>query len=235
MLQLRRKEIWNVEKQNSTITRISALIVGLVTNALGNGLTISTNMGAAPWTAAEVNLAALFHLSVGMTMFIAGVLVAITNQLLIRQWDKWRFIGETIYIACFSYFIDLFLAIYKQLGVPQLNIIWRTVLCFAGICIFCAAISIYQRANIVMHPNDDTTNILRFLYLHGHVAQAQLINFLIPITVILLVFMFTRRIDSINLGTLMCILFNGPLIGIADRHVWHGLHHNFRARASSNN
>ncbi|WP_367341440.1 YitT family protein [Limosilactobacillus sp.] len=221
-----------MQKANSTPIRVTALIVGLITNALGNGLTISTNMGAAPWTAAEVNLAKLFNLSVGMTMFIAGVLVAIVNQLLIHQWDKWRFIGETIYIACFSYFIDLFLALYDWIGIPHLNIIWRTILCFAGICIFCAAISIYQRANIVMHPNDDTTNILRFLYLKGHVGWAQLVNFLIPMAVILLVFLVTRHIYSVNIGTLLCILCNGPLIGIADQHVWLSLHHNFRAKAN---
>lgn len=222
-----------MQAKNSTLVRITALAVGLITNALGNGLTIASDMGSAPWTAAEVNLAQLFHLSVGMTMFIAGVLVAIANQLLIRQWDKWRFIGETIYIACFSYFIDVFLAFYNWIGIPHLNVIWRTILCFAGICIFCAAISIYQRANIVMHPNDDTTNILRFLYLKGHVGWAQLVNFLIPMAVILLVFLITHHISSVNIGTLLCILCNGPLIGIADRHVWLGLHHNFRAKVSN--
>lgn len=219
-----------MEKKNSIQVRWLALIIGLVVNAMGNALTISSNMGAAPWTAAEVNLAVLFHTSVGVTMFVVCFLVSVMNQLLIRQWDKWRFFGEVIYSACFSYFIDLFLAIYQWIGIPKLNIAWRLIICFIGICIFCASISIYQRANIVMHPNDDTTNILRFLYLKGHVAWAQLLNFLIPLVVILVVFLFTRQINSVNIGTLLCIFCNGPLIGFFDRHVWLGLYHNFRVQ-----
>lgn len=83
-----RKRIEDFVNDNNTMpTRIFALLFGLVVNALGNGLTVSTNMGAAPWTAAEVNLASLFHVSVGLMMFIVGVLVAVANQLLIRQWD----------------------------------------------------------------------------------------------------------------------------------------------------
>ncbi|WP_307811834.1 hypothetical protein [Lactobacillus helveticus] len=52
-------------KNDPLSLRISALIVGLVVNAVGNGLTVSTNMGTSPWTASEVNLAHLFNVSVG--------------------------------------------------------------------------------------------------------------------------------------------------------------------------
>lgn len=220
-----------MNKNNPLSTRAAALAIGLVLNAFGNGLTVSTNMGAAPWTASEVNLAALFHLSVGVAMFIVGVLVAVANQVLIRQWDKWRFIGETLFIACFSYFIDVFLAFFKWLGIPQLPLIVRLLLCMLGIAIFCAAISLYQRANIVMHPNDDTTNILRFLYFNGRVGRAQLVNFLVPVVIMLVTGLVTRHIYSVNLGTLLCIFCNGPLIGFFDSHLWHGLYHNFRVKS----
>lgn len=64
---------------NTMPTRVIALIVGLVLNALGSGLTVATNMGAAPWTAAEVNLAYVCHISIGLMIFLVGVLVTITN------------------------------------------------------------------------------------------------------------------------------------------------------------
>lgn len=219
-----------MNKNNTMPTRLFALVVGLVVNALGNGLTVATNMGAAPWTAAEVNLAYMAHVSVGLMMFFVGVLVAITNQLLIRQWDKWRFCGEVAFIAGFSYFIDVFIALFNWLKVPQLAIWWQTLLCLVGIVVFCTAISLYQRANLIMHPNDDTTNILRFLYFKGRVGTAQLVNFMVPIIMIAITWIITRHIYSVNIGTLLCILFNGPLIGQADQHVWHGLHHNFRVK-----
>lgn len=217
---------------NSWPTRLFALVLGLVLNALGNGLTISTNMGAAPWTAAEVNIAVLVHISVGLAIFTVGSMVAIINLILIHHWDKWRFVGEIAFIACFSYFIDLFLAIFDHLGIPHLAMGWRLVLCMLGIAIFCSAISLYQRANIIMHPNDDTTNILRFLYFKGRVGIAQLVNFSVPVVAIILTLLISHHLYSVNVGTLLCILCNGPLIGFFDRHLWHGLHHNFRVKRS---
>lgn len=211
---------------NSMTTRVFALLLGLVVNAFGNGLTVATNMGAAPWTAAEVNLAYLTHLSVGMVMFIVGVLIAVANQLLIRQWDKWRFFGEVAFIAGFSYFIDVFIAFFSWVGIPHWPLLVRIVLCFTGVVIFCAAISLYQRANLIMHPNDDTTNILRFIYFKGRVVVAQLV----PLVAIIVTVVFTHHVYSVNIRTVFCLLCNGPLIGIADRHLWHGLHHNFRVK-----
>ena len=49
--------------------RILALVIGLVLNALGNGLTVATNVGTSPWTASEVNVGNLIHTTVGIPMF----------------------------------------------------------------------------------------------------------------------------------------------------------------------
>lgn len=203
-------------------------------NALGNGLTVATNVGTSPWTASEVNIAQLVGTSVGLPMFCISVLVAIVNQLLIRQWDPLRFFGEIGFIACFSYFVNVFVAFFTWLGVPHLPFLLRAVLCFLGVATFCCAISIYQRANLVMHPNDDTTNILRFLYCHNRVVVAQLVNFIPPIVIMVVTFLISGHLYAINIGTLFALLANGPLIGFFDRHVWHGLTHNFRVKGAGN-
>lgn len=212
--------------------RILALITGLIMNAFGNGLTVATGVGTSPWTASEVNIANLIGTSVGVPMFCVGALVAVINQLLIRQWDRLRFFGELGFIACFSSFVDIFVAFFTRLGVPQLPFLLRTVLCFIGVATFCCAISIYQRANLIMHPNDDTTNILRFLYCHNRVVVAQLVNFVPPIIIMVVTFLISGRLYAINVGTLFALLANGPLIGFFDRHVWHGLTHNFRVKGA---
>lgn len=46
--------------------RLAALTFGLVLNAFGNGITISSNIGTAPWGASEVNLAHIFHTSIAL-------------------------------------------------------------------------------------------------------------------------------------------------------------------------
>ncbi|EEJ71825.1 YczE/YyaS/YitT family protein [Lactobacillus ultunensis] len=208
--------------------RVAGLIAGLVINAVGNGLTVSTNMGTSPWTASEVNLAYLFHLPVGIPIFTIGALAAIVNQILIKQFDKVRFFGELLFVGFFSYFVDIFLDFFNKLGVPNLPIWLKIILCFIGIFTFCCAISFYQRANIFMHPSDDTTNILRFRYFKGNVIKAQLVNFSVALIIIIVCVALTHKIYSVNIGTIICLFANGPLIAFADRHLWHSLHHNFR-------
>lgn len=219
---------------NPMSVRVLALCAGLVLNAFGNGLTVATNVGTSPWTASEVNIAALIGTSVGLPMFCVGFLTAVANQLLIHQWDRLRFFGEVGFIACFSYFVNIFVALFSWLGVPQLPFLFRTLLCFLGVALFCCAISIYQRANLIMHPNDDTTNILRFLYCHDRVIVAQLINFIPPIIFMIITFLISGHLYAINVGTLFALIANGPLIGFFDRHVWHTLTHNFRVKTNDN-
>ncbi len=207
--------------------RISGLIIGLILNAFGNGLCISANMGSGIWTAAAVNINMMSGLSVGMILFIVGVLNAITNQFLIRRLDIKRMVGEILYILFFSSFVDIFTDMLNNLGVPNLPMIVRAVLSCLGVACFCVAISLYQRANIIMHPNDDTTNILRFFYLKGNSTAAQIIDFVPPIIIVIVAFVMTGKIYSVNVGTLFSIIFNGVLIATADKLIWPGLKHNF--------
>ena len=94
-------------------------------NAFGNGITISSNIGTAPWGASEVNLAHIFHTSIALAMFLTGFLVAVINQLLMRRFDLPRFLDEVVFIACFSYFINLFTSLFSALGLPDLPLPWR--------------------------------------------------------------------------------------------------------------
>ncbi|WP_211089224.1 YczE/YyaS/YitT family protein [Levilactobacillus sp. HBUAS67488] len=207
-----------------------ALFLGLVVNAFGNGLSVASNMGTSPWTASEVNLSHWLGTSVGLAIFVVSCLAAIANQLLLRHWDFPRLLGEVGFVLFFSYFVDIFSTTFTRMGIMRLSAVVRLLLAITGIVIFCAAISMYQRANLVMHPNDDTTNILRFLYCHDNVIVAQLLTFTPPVIIILVCWINTHQLYAVNWGTLFTLLFNGTLIGLADRLVWPGLHHNFRAK-----
>lgn len=208
--------------------RLLALVIGLTLNAFGNGLTISSNIGAAPWGASEVNLAHLFHVNIGIAMFVVGSAVAVINQLLLKKKDFLRFAGEVAFIASFSYFINLFTGFFTQIGLPQAPLAWRIAVGFFGIAILGVSISFYQRANLIMHPNDSTTNILRFLYLKNNVVRAQFINFLVPLGMTGICYLATGHVYSVNIGTLVILLVNGPMIAWTDRHLWHSLHHNVK-------
>lgn len=210
--------------------RITGLILGLILNAFGNGLCISADMGSGIWTAAAVNLNKIFGLSVGMILCIIGILNALTNQFLIKRFDGKRLIGEILYILFFSSFVDIFTNILNASGIPNFPMFIRAILSCLGVVFFCVAISLYQRANIIMHPNDDTTNILRFFYLKGNSTAAQVIDFVPPTIVVIIAFFVTGNIFSVNIATLFSILFNGVLIATADKLIWPSLKHNFKVK-----
>ncbi|WP_367295793.1 hypothetical protein [Levilactobacillus yonginensis] len=208
--------------------RVVALLIGLVLNAFGNALSVSANAGSGIWTAAAVNIAYWIHGNVGVILLIVGVLSALLNQILIHQIDIPRFVGEVAFISCFSYFIDVFVSMFGKWGVPDLSLGWRMLLSIVGVTIFASSISIYQRANLIMHPNDDTSNILRFMYLGGRATASQLVDFIPPIIMIAVCYIATRQIYSVNVGTLYSIIFNGVIIAAADKHIMPHLYHNFR-------
>lgn len=216
--------------KNSIQTRIIGLVSGLILNAFGNGLCISANMGSGLWTAAAVNMNRWFAWNTGLLLFTMGVINALTNQFLIRRFDGKRLVGEILYVLFFSYFVDIFTDLLNAIGVPNLPMIVRAILSCLGVVFFCVAISLYQRANIVMHPNDDTTNILRFLYLKGNSTAAQIIDFIPPIIIIIVAGIAIHNVYSVNVGTLFSFIFNGMLIAMADKIVWPKLKHNFKTK-----
>ncbi|WP_211089567.1 YczE/YyaS/YitT family protein [Levilactobacillus tujiorum] len=216
--------------KNSLKERWLALILGLVINAFGSGLTVAANMGASPWMASEVNLSEWLRVEIGWPVFIVSCLAAVANQILLRRWDGRRFFGEIGFMFFVSFLVNFFTAMFYRLGILRLSMITRGFLAVAGVIIFCIAISLYQRANLVMHPNDDTTNILRFMYCHGNVLHAQLLNFIPPVTIIVVSWLVTHRLFAINLGTLFALLFTGTIINLTDRFIWPSLQHNFRTQ-----
>ena len=216
--------------KNSMQTRIIGLVSGLILNAFGNGLCISANMGSGLWTASAVNMNKWFGWNTGLLLFIIGVINAVTNQFLIKRFDGKRLVGEILYVMFFSYFVNIFTDLLNNIGVPNLSMFIRAILSCLGVAFFCIAISLYQRANIVMHPNDDTTNILRFLYLKGNSTAAQIIDFIPPIVIIVVAGIAIGNVYSVNIGTIFSFIFNGILIAAADKWIWPELKHNFKTK-----
>ena len=77
----------------------------LALNAFGNGLTISSNIGAAPVGSQP---GPPLHVNIGIAIFVVGSAVAVINQLLLKKKDFLSFAGEVAFIASFSCFINLF-------------------------------------------------------------------------------------------------------------------------------
>ncbi|UQS86051.1 hypothetical protein MOO44_01645 (plasmid) [Nicoliella spurrieriana] len=207
--------------------RVVALILGLFVDAYGNSLTIMSNNGNGVWTAVAVEFNQLFGISVAWTLFIFGMINIVLNQFLIHRLDWWRIISGIIYMVFFSSFIDLFNRINITLGITKVNYGVSLLISLVGIGLIGIAISIYQRANILMHPNDDTTNILRFKYFKGSAIRAQFADLGVIAVIIMICSIALRSIDAIGIITVVGFFVLGPIIQLADRLVWPNLKHNF--------
>ncbi|WP_295728782.1 hypothetical protein [uncultured Limosilactobacillus sp.] len=210
---------------NSINGRIGFLIISIIINSFFNALTVSTQMGSAIWTASAVSLSHWTQISLGNILFLEGVIVAFTNLALLGRFDWFRLVRNLLFITPFSYLLAGFETMFVKLGVPDFSLSWRIILDIGGLFGVAAAVSLYQRANIIMHPNDDFPYILRFRFMHGSPVYSQWMSNVPPLIIVILVFVIKGHWYSFGFGTIYNILTQGYLIGWSDRHFLPILHH----------
>ena len=214
-----------VTRANSFNGRLAFLVLSILINSFFNALTVSTHLGSAIWTASAVSLSSWLHCSLGNILFLEGVIVAFVNLLLLGRFDYFRLIRNLLFITPFSYLLAFFEHIFVIIGVPNLGLGWRILFDVVGLFGVACAVSLYQRANLIMHPNDDMPYILRFRFLHGSPVTSQWLSNVPPLVIVLIVFIITHQLYSFGWGTLYNILTQGAIIGWADKHFLPIFHH----------
>ncbi|MCM0599340.1 YczE/YyaS/YitT family protein [Periweissella fabalis] len=204
------------------------LVISLLLNSMGNGLTVACNMGSAMWTASAANLAHDFHFSIATILIVYGIVSILVNVILLQHFDWHRIIGNLIFIFPYGYFVSLWANFFRSLGVTSLPIPTRILLDVIGIICLGIAISIYQRVNVILHPNDDMTNIIRFKYVKGNPVAAQLLNFAFPSVVIVVLWVVFKEVVAVNIGTIIALFFQGAVIGWTDKHLFKRLKHRLK-------
>ncbi|MFC6254653.1 hypothetical protein ACFP1H_08635 [Secundilactobacillus hailunensis] len=201
------------------------LIISIIINSLGNALTVSLNLGSALWTASAVNMAHLFHMNLGNILLLEGVAVVLVNAALLREFDWHRMLGNFIFMVPFSYLVSGIAQALTIFHIQQLSLVPSVILDVIGVMMIGCGISIYQRINLILHPNDDLMQIIRFKYLHGNAVLASLAAFITPITIIIICVLLQHHIWAVNIGTVVALLFQGAFIAFSDRYVFKKLKH----------
>ncbi|WP_268913642.1 fructose permease [Lentilactobacillus sp. SPB1-3] len=225
----------------SATQSIAFFAISLLLNAAGNVLTLATSakinpsyLGSAYWTAAEANLSVAFGWNLFWTFLILGVLTTLLNAALVGKLEWGRALGNLIFMVPFSALIQIFenffIGKYPIFGgLPDANstgmIIFYILLNFFGVALIGIAISVYQRANVVLHPADDLMQILRFKYFKGNANLAMWASYIPPTIMAIMAFAITKQFTNFGLGTIFAFLFQGGITGIADKHVFPKLKH----------
>jgi len=178
-------------------SRLYLLVFSLLLNALGNAVAITTNLGANPWTAAGQGLAATFDISLGTALVSFGVFVLLLNSLLAREINFRRIIGNFLFMFPFSYLVD-----------------W-IVTCLNDS--FLLTVAMYQQANLILHPNDELMFTLRFKYTHGNATKAQLIAYMLPLSILVLAFYINDQWFGVGIGLVASLFLQGPIVDLTHK------------------
>lgn len=205
--------------------RFNYLCLSIIINSAGNALAISSNLGSAVWTASAVNLSKWINISLGTTLFLYGIIVTITNQLMIGSFDRRRFVSNLLYTIPFSYLVQFFQWIFDSLEVPTYSFWLRLILDMIGLFCVAMAVSMYSRANLIMHPNDDLAYIIRFKYISGSAVLSQWLSYIPPVIISTLAYLFTGKVFAIGFGTAFALIFQGSMMKWSDTHAFPKLKH----------
>lgn len=205
--------------------RLGYLAFAIILIAAANALMIDSNVGSMVWMASAVNVTNIIKIDYGTTLFIYAVIVTIANQFLLGKFDGHILLSNLVFAFPFSYLVGFFTKFYLIFHIGSLGLIWQIVLDVLGLLGASVGCSIYERVNLIQHPNDELAYIIRFKYLRGSAGWGQFFSYLPPIVVLLVCFFITGRIDSVGLGTVLAVCFQGILIGKADHIVVPSLKH----------
>ncbi|MFD1419230.1 DUF6198 family protein [Companilactobacillus keshanensis] len=207
--------------------RLGYLAFSIFFNAASNALMIDSNVGSAVWMASGVNISNLIRVDYGTTLFVYAILVAVTNQILLRKFDGHVFISNILFSLPFSYLVGFFTKLYIPLHFEQMNMIWRIVIDVIGLLGVSMAVSVYQRCNIIQHPNDELAYLLRFKYLRGSAGWGQIVSYSPPLIIMVICYFISGKIYAVGIGTVLAIFFQGYIIGRMDKIVIPSLKHHY--------
>ncbi|RHW47810.1 hypothetical protein DS832_03355 [Bombilactobacillus bombi] len=224
----------NGHKRRLTTTEmLTYLAISIVLNSFANGLAVATNLGSAVWTASAVNLHGILPGSLGTILFVYAIVVQLINVVISWQINWRSVVSNLLFAFLFSYLVQFWTHILVKLQVPQFNVGIRLVLDIVGICGIALATSIYQRVDVMLHPNDEFSYLIRFKFMHGSAAWGQYLSYIIPVVIIIYCFWKTHHLAAVNIGTFFALFCQGPIIGWADQYIFHKLKHRLFLKKSA--
>lgn len=86
--------------------------LGITLNAIGNSLTIVTNLGSILWPASIVNMMHALHWAMWAAIFTEGIVISLLTMLLEQRmsWKQWR--EELIFLTPYSVLMQLFATVW---------------------------------------------------------------------------------------------------------------------------
>ncbi|MGM0110032.1 hypothetical protein [Enterococcus sp. DIV0187] len=179
-------------------------------------MAISVDMGSVIWMASGQGIAEILNMSIGNALILFGCFVAILGCFLNKKIDVKRNVYNIIFMILFSYLVEFMVYILTFFRICTFPFLAKFILMILSLVLISIAVALYQKADIVLHPNDELMLIVRNQFTKNNATKAQALVYIIPIGASLLAHAISGKWIGIGVGTVMSILFQGPIIDLCD-------------------
>jgi len=198
-------------KNRNYAKRIAVYLSGLAVMAFGIAMAIRADIGVAPASTIAYAVSKLTPLTVGQCSSLFHVFCMFA-QLAITKRPTIKLLFQFPLVYIFGFLIDAF---YALLDIALLGMLHRVILLLAGMVVFSLGIRMIVGANVLLAPPDGLAQTFGNKF--GWAMSKSKLAFDIAATVvtaILTLIAFGDVFVVIGVGTVICAVFTGPLIGL---------------------
>ncbi len=188
-------------------------------SALGNALPAYSDAGAAPWTAACINVKETVGLEIGTILNIFFVGFYLFNKFYTKEKLSLKKDGTLIlFVIAFGMLINVILdSLYFLYDGPINPFLGGAISLFGSVCVACA-VSLFIKVDILMLPIDDFIKNLTTIC-NNNVVISGLISFGLGIGIAVIFGLFNGNILAVNYITIINFLFFGAVINFFNKNL----------------
>ena len=203
-------------KQKKLVRRILQYALGLCTMAVGVVLLKRANLGISPITAVPAAVSNIFNFeepfTLGKTTTVLHILCVLGQIIIVRRITL-KAILTTFVAFPFGWIIDLFMLI----DPGPLSLPVRIVVLIIGLAVSGLGVLLIVDADLMLPAPDELTHTISQVY-NKKLSNVKIISDAIYVSIALAVdLIFTHRISTVGVGTVLSVLLVGRFIGWFDK------------------
>lgn len=194
--------------------RVVGFLVGVLTLALGSVLVQKTGLGIAPIEALAFNINQLTGIGVGTLFSAIGVLFVMIQMIILHKEFKMRDIIQLVFMFIYGFFVDMILLLLFPNDF-QSTMSMKWIIFAIGQSISFIGIGLFVASNVIIAPLESLVlTVSKKMKLEFKYAR-WIVEALIVIVALMLYIIGDLQMSNIGLGTVLILVFSGPVIQYA--------------------
>lgn len=189
--------------------RVAQYILGLVVMAMGVVLMKRVELGISPITAVPAAVSAITPFTLGNMTILLHALCVVGQIIVVRRVTLKSLLTMLVGVP-FGYIIDGLMLLFDP---GPLGLLWRIVLLVVGLALSGLGVLFVVGSDLMLPAPDELSHTISAVY-NRKLSNVKIISDAIYVTIALLVdLIFTRRVSTVGLGTVLSVLLVGRFVG----------------------